>query len=114
MVTSLHGHNQHQVFKTVVAGGEHGTANSMIFSPNSIYSPTFSMQSLSVQQENNRRMETALASFAGLVVIAILFFVLDKLSDYGCDWWSDTCVQVSRIFVLFYTGVLGVIGWQVD
>jgi len=65
------------------------------------------------QEENARRMEKALTAFAGIVCVAVASLVLDKMSDYTCDWWSDTCVQVSKMLVLFYTAVLGVMIWQV-
>ncbi len=67
-----------------------------------------------VKEENNRRMEKALTAFAGIACVAFTALILDKMSDYTCDWWSDTCVQASKILVLFYTAVLGILGWQVN
>ncbi|CAD7930941.1 unnamed protein product [Amoebophrya sp. A25] len=66
----------------------------------------------SYQEDNKRRMEKALTSFAGLVCIAVSSFVIDKMSDYTCDWWSDTCQQMSKMLVMFYTAVIGVVVWQ--
>jgi len=64
------------------------------------------------KEENKRRVEKALSAFVGLATLACLAFIMDKISDYSCDWWSDTCVQVSKMLVLFYIGVLGLIGYQ--
>ena len=38
--------------------------------------------------------------------------MLDRISDYACDWWLDTCVAMSKIFVLFYTSVIGILGYN--
>lgn len=65
------------------------------------------------KKDNERRLEQALSAFAGLAAAAVIFFVLDRISDYACDWWLDTCVAMSRVFVMFYTSVLGIIGYHV-
>merc|ERR1712216_497022 len=67
----------------------------------------------SYKKDNERRLEQALSAFAGLAAAAVIFFVLDRISDYACDWWLDTCVAMSRVFVMFYTSVLGIIGYHV-
>jgi len=64
------------------------------------------------KKDNERRLEQALSAFAGLAAAAVIFFVLDRISDYACDWWLDTCVAMSRVFVMFYTSVLGIIGYH--
>jgi len=65
-----------------------------------------------VQQENDRILERALSAFAGISSIALILFVLDRASDFGCDWWSDTCVAFSKMFLLTYSSILAVVGFH--
>jgi atlastin len=54
--------------------------------------------------ENRRRSEAALTVFSGLAVVLILFYAVDKVSDFACDWYSDTCVRMSNaLFMIYFT-----------
>merc|ERR1712224_979693 len=64
-------------------------------------------------QDNKSLLERGLVSLAGLLVIAIVLFVLDRVSDYTCDWWLDLCVQGSKLMMLGYVLCFGWIGWNV-
>jgi atlastin len=53
--------------------------------------------------ENRRRMESALTVFAGLCVVILLLYGLDKLSDVTCDWYSQACVRISNALLMVYS-----------
>lgn len=65
------------------------------------------------KKDNERKLEQALSAFAGVAALAVVFFVLDRISDYACDWYLDICVSFSRIMAFYYTAVIGVIGYHV-
>merc|ERR1712045_866118 len=48
-------------------------------------------------EDNTRRLEKALVAFANIALLALLLFALDRVSDWTCDWWSQTCVEVSKL-----------------
>lgn len=54
------------------------------------------------QHDNKKLLECSLVSLAGLLVLAIVLFVVDRISDYTCDWWLDVCVQGSKLMMLTY------------
>ena len=45
--------------------------------------------------ENKRRTEKALTVFAGIAVLAVTLWLIDRLSDVACDWYSETCRRAS-------------------
>lgn len=53
--------------------------------------------------ENRRRMESALTSFAGICLLICMLYAIDKLSDITCDWYSQTCVRMSNALLLIYS-----------
>lgn len=57
-------------------------------------------------RENQLKMDQSLVKYAPAVLIIVLAFVVDKLSDYTCDWWLDTCVQASQLLLLLYIGLI--------
>ncbi len=62
------------------------------------------------ETENRRKMESALTIFAGLSVLAILLYTLDKISDFTCDWYSDTCVRISNaLFLVYFTIIVAIL-----
>lgn len=63
-------------------------------------------------EENCRKLERALIPFANIALIAILLFVLDRASDYTCDWWSSTCHQFSKFAFVVYLGIFAFIGYH--
>jgi hypothetical protein len=56
--------------------------------------------------ENRRRMESALTVFAGLMLLVGILYSIDKVSDFTCDWYSDTCVKMSNALFLIYFTIL--------
>ena len=61
------------------------------------------------QEENRRKTEAALTIFAGVSVLVVVLYLIDKLSDITCDWYSDTCVRFSAMLFAVYSSVLVVI-----
>lgn len=64
-------------------------------------------------EDNLRKLEKALAVFANISILGLAFFALDRISDYACDWWSQTCVEVSKILLLCWVLILGYVGFNV-
>jgi len=60
-------------------------------------------------EDNTRRLEKALVAFANIALLGLVLFVLDRLSDWTCDWWSQTCVEVSKLMLVGYLGISGFI-----
>lgn len=56
-------------------------------------------------EDNMRKLEKALAGYAHITIIGFTFFILDKFSDFSCDWWSQTCCEASRLMLLIYLGI---------
>ncbi|KAF4665462.1 Alkyltransferase-like protein 1 [Perkinsus olseni] len=65
------------------------------------------------KDENQRRMDKSLAAFAGATVLVIVLYLMDKFSDFACDWYSDTCVRFSNILFSIYFTIIVVIGVNV-
>jgi len=55
-----------------------------------------------VEKINKARMSELLSRYAPAVLIAVLLFIMDKVSDYACDWWLHECVQFSYLASIFY------------
>ena len=53
------------------------------------------------------------AGFAVIASWAVVCFVLDRLSDYACDWWLDVCVHISKGLMMFYSAVIVVLAYNV-
>jgi atlastin len=64
-------------------------------------------------EDNTRRLEKALAGFANITIVGVSLFVLDRLSDWTCDWWSQTCVELSKLMLMAYVVIFFYIGWHV-
>merc|ERR1712012_999959 len=62
-------------------------------------------------EENSRRLERALVAFANIALLGIALFVLDRLSDWTCDWWLKTCKDLSSLMFFAYLGIFIYIGW---
>jgi len=60
-----------------------------------------------MKRENGLKMDQSLVKYAPAVVIILLAFLVDKLSDYTCDWWLDTCVQASWLLLFVYVSLTG-------
>merc|ERR1712151_1281795 len=73
-----------------------------IFGNDQTRSATWSAINASLEQlcqrymeDNARRLEKALVTFALPALLAVILFVLDRMSDYVCDWWSKSCRDLS-------------------
>jgi len=64
------------------------------------------------ESENLRRHDRVLARFASVALLGVALFAIDKFSDVTCDWWSQTCCNVSRILLTSYAMISGYIVWQ--
>ncbi|CAE7570284.1 ATL2, partial [Symbiodinium pilosum] len=64
------------------------------------------------EEENARRLEKALVAFANISLIGLALFLLDRVSDWTCDWWSQTCTDLSKIMLLAYVLIFGYVGVQ--
>ncbi|KAF4670320.1 Alkyltransferase-like protein 1 [Perkinsus chesapeaki] len=65
------------------------------------------------KDENKRRMDKSLAAFAGVTVLVIVLYLIDKFTDFACDWYSDTCVKFSNILFSIYFTIIVVIAVNV-
>lgn len=61
-------------------------------------------------EDNARRLEKALAAFANITILGVGLFVLDRLSDWTCDWWSQTCVELSKLMLMTYVLIFCYVG----
>jgi len=64
-------------------------------------------------EENSRRLEQALVAFANLAVLGCALFALDRISDWACDWWLQTCKDLSSLMLLAYLPIFLYIGYFV-
>jgi hypothetical protein len=54
-------------------------------------------------EDNARRFEKVLAAFAPYALLGWTLFVLDRVSDWVCDWFSKTCRDLSMIMLIGYS-----------
>jgi len=64
-------------------------------------------------EENSRRLEQALVAFANIAILGCALFALDRLSDWVCDWWLQTCKDLSSLMLLAYVPIFCYIGFFV-
>lgn len=64
-------------------------------------------------EQNKRLLERGLVAFAGIALLGSCLFLLDRASDFACDWWLQICVDLSRLMLLAYLGIFAYIAWQV-
>lgn len=64
-------------------------------------------------EDNSRRLEQALVAFANLAILATALFALDRISDWTCDWWSQTCKDLSSLMLMAYFLIFCYIGFFV-
>lgn len=64
-------------------------------------------------EDNERRLEKALVAFGNYALIALVLFLLDRVSDWTCDWWSKTCQDASRVMLLVYSVITCYVGWHI-
>jgi atlastin len=61
---------------------------------------------------NKHRMNSALQWLVVPMLVAVIAFVLDWISDWTCDAWSDHCVKFSRSAALFYYAVSALLAYN--
>jgi len=61
-------------------------------------------------KENDLKLEKVLVSFANVTLLGFTLFVLDRMSDWTCDWWSQTCTDVSKLLLLAYLAIFAYVG----
>jgi hypothetical protein len=62
------------------------------------------------ESENTRKMEASLTIFSGLALLSAVLYLMDKLSDFTCDWYSETCVRVSNaLFLVYFTVTVAIL-----
>lgn len=61
-------------------------------------------------EENRRKLQQALNVFAGFIVLIFALYAIDKLSDFTCDWYSETCVRMSNaLFLIYFTLIVAIL-----
>eukprot|EP00913_Durusdinium_trenchii_P002020 g1866.t1 len=63
-------------------------------------------------EENSRRLEKVLVSFASWCLLGLALFILDRLSDWVCDWWSTTCAEASKVAMMGYSVIAVYVGFH--
>jgi len=63
-----------------------------------------------LQKLNEYKLQGDLANFILPFIAAMLALILDILTDYTCDSWSETCQKLSRFSALIYYTVFFFIG----
>jgi len=63
-----------------------------------------SLEALSARYaaENARRLDTAMNSLAPALLLGLVLFLLDRATDWTCDWWLQSCVDLSRLCMVGY------------
>merc|ERR1711920_985011 len=64
-------------------------------------------------EQNQRLLEQGLVAFARIALLGSCLFLLDRASDLTCDWWLQTCVDLSRLMLLAYLGIFAYVALQV-
>jgi len=67
---------------------------------------TISEETARLREENERRLESTLGGLTDISLAATAAFVLDRASDFTCDWWSEWCRDLSGDLFFFYMGVI--------
>lgn len=60
---------------------------------------------VAITESNELKMHQELQSFIFPLIVAVVAFILDKISDYTCDSWSATCRDLSGNFAKLYYAV---------
>ena len=60
-------------------------------------------------EDNKRRTEQALTVFSVILILILTLYVVDKSTDFTCDWYSESCVRFSNALFSVYSLLLAVI-----
>jgi hypothetical protein len=61
---------------------------------------------------NDLKMQSGLQRFILPIIIAFGAFLLDRVTDYTCDAWSENCRSLSLLFFYVYFAVFGMLCYQ--
>jgi hypothetical protein len=64
------------------------------------------------EQQNRLRMHASLHRFVLPILAALGCFIVDWVSDFLCDGWSQTCQQLSRTAALCYYFVFAFVAYE--
>merc|ERR1719210_1633761 len=64
-------------------------------------------------EDNERRLEKALVAFANISLLGFCLFILDRVTDWVCDWWSQTCADMSKLMLAAYVIIFVYLGVNV-
>jgi atlastin len=64
-------------------------------------------------EDNSRLLEKALVGLANFALLGLVLFLLDRLSDFVCDWWLQMCREASNLLALAYVALFGYCGFYV-
>jgi len=62
-------------------------------------------------KDNELRLQQALIGFAHITFLGVALFVIDRISDFTCDWWSHTCTAFSKAALLAYVAIFGYVAF---
>jgi len=61
---------------------------------------------------NDYKMRNGLQKFILPILAASCAFILDRLTDYTCDAWSESCRSLSLLFFYMYFAVFAILCYQ--
>jgi len=62
------------------------------------------------RDENERKLEASLTGLTNFSLLGLTAFVIDRVSDVTCDWWSGFCREVSTDLSYVYIASLAWLG----
>jgi len=66
------------------------------------------------KEENDRKLDASLSGLTDVTLAAGAAFIVDRVSDLSCDWWSGICVELSKDLSFGYTIVALYIAYSVN
>lgn len=54
------------------------------------------------RRRNDSKLKSALAQYAIVLLIFVSGFLVDRISDYACDWWLPLCQDLSQTLLMVY------------
>ncbi|CAK9012306.1 unnamed protein product [Durusdinium trenchii] len=64
------------------------------------------------RDDNERKLEASLTGLTNFSILGLAAFVLDRASDFTCDWWSGFCRDVSTDLSYVEVAVFGWVGFN--
>jgi len=66
------------------------------------------------KEENDRKLDASLSGLTDVTLAAGAAFIVYRVSDLSCDWWSGICVELSKDLSFGYTIVALYIAYSVN